>query len=280
MAAGMQVLKSRIKSVGATKKIISAMELISNSKLQRQRNLMEKNREYAATILKTMNHILATNPSLDNAYLKKHESKKVLTIVFSSDLGLCGGYNTNMLRLATNELNPSDPVIVIGTKLRSSLRNRGFKVENDHIHGDHLTYETCSRLIDEALHCYLNDEVCAIQVLYTEFINMVTFEPRIERLLPSENEQASNEENMVETLFEPSADEILNELIPLAVRSQLYSISLQTKTAEQASRRVAMENANENAEELTEKLVLQYNQARQAAITQEIAEIVAGADSL
>ncbi len=280
MAQGMQALKSRIKSVSATKKIISAMELISNSKLQKMRNLMEKNREYAQTTLLTMNRILEDNPKLDNQYLKPHQSKKTLTIMFSSDLGLCGGYNSNMIKMALSELNKEDPIVVIGSKARRPLITRGYDVTNEHIHGDSLTYEDCSRLVDDALRRYLNDEIARIQVVYTEFVNTVLFIPKVKVLIPIEVQEKKVKQVQVETIFDPNADEILNELVPMSLRSELYSIALQTKTSEQASRRVAMENANDNAEELTETLLLKYNQARQAAITQEIAEIVAGADSL
>lgn len=281
MAQGKQALKARIKSVSATKKIISAMELISNSKLQKQRNLLEKNREYAATCLETMNEILSDNPDLENRYLRKHQSNKALTILFSSDLGLCGGYNSNMLKMASSVLKKEDPMIIIGSKGRNWMMSRGFNVINDYLDSDNFAYEDASRIASQALAMYLDDEISRIQVVYTEFINTVTFRPAIKALLPMEVKKANKvREFKVETMFEPNADEILDSLIPMAVRSELYSLSLETKTSEQASRRVAMENANDNAEELSEKLVLQFNQARQAAITQEIAEIVAGADSL
>lgn len=280
MALGKQALKARIKTVTATKKIISAMELISNSKLQKQRNLMEKNREYAATCLDTMNQILQDNPGLDNKYLKKHTSDKTLTIVFSSDLGLCGGYNSNMLRLAQIELNVDHPILVVGSRARHWLKMRNFTILNEHVSSDTMDFIECSKLANRALELFLNDEISKIQVLYTEFFNTVSFRPVIKSLLPREENTNQTFGMHIETMFEPSPNEILDELIPMAVRSELYSIYLQTKTSEQASRRVAMENANDNADELKEKLVLQFNQARQAAITQEIAEIVAGADSL
>lgn len=280
MAQGKQALKARIKSVNATKKIISAMELISNSKLQKQRNLMEKNKEYAAVCLQTMNDILADNPDVENQYLRKHQSNRVLTILFTSDLGLCGGYNSNMLKIAGSELVKENPIIVVGSKGRSWLQMRGYNVINDYINGDSFSYEEASRIASLGLKMYLNDEICKIQVLYTEFVNTVTFRPVFKALLPMDKESKGTLGTKVETIFEPSANEILNELIPMAVRSELYSLYLETKTSEHASRRVAMENANDNAEELSDKLVLQFNQARQAAITSEIAEIVAGADSL
>ena len=279
MAQNRQALKSRIRSTQATMKITSAMELMSNSKLQRQRSMMEKNREYSTTLLKTLHHILSESDQVENKYLLKNDSNTVLTIVFSSDLGLCGGYNVNMLRYATTLMKKEDPVIVIGTKGRSWLSSRGYNVVNEVIDSDAFDYVEASNMIEKALQQVLSKEIGKIQVVYTYFKNTVTFEPRLEVLFPVEKGQGKLESKQ-EILFEPNADEILNTLIPMALKSTLYSLWMETKTSEQASRRLAMENATDNAEELKEKLVLQFNQARQAAITQEITEIVAGADSL
>ena len=279
MAQNRQALKSRIRSTQATMKITSAMELMSNSKLQRQRSMMEKNREYSTTLLKTLHHILSESDQVENKYLLKNNSETVLTIVFSSDLGLCGGYNVNMLRYASTLMKKEDPIIVIGAKGRSWLSSRGYNVVNEYIDSDAFDYVEASNMIDKALQQVLSKEIGKIQVVYTYFKNTVTFEPRLEVLFPVEKGQGKLESKQ-EILFEPNADEILNTLIPMALKSTLYSLWMETKTSEQASRRLAMENATDNAEELKEKLVLQFNQARQAAITQEITEIVAGADSL
>ncbi|MBR5208042.1 MAG: ATP synthase F1 subunit gamma [Erysipelotrichaceae bacterium] len=279
MAQNRQALKSRIRSTQATMKITSAMELMSNSKLQRQRSMMEKNREYSTTLLKTLHHILSESDQVENKYLLKNDSETVLTIVFSSDLGLCGGYNVNMLRYATTFIKKEDPIIVIGSKGRNWLSTRGYNVVNEVIDSDAFDYVEASNMIEKALQQVLSKEIGKIQVVYTYFKNTVTFEPRLEVLFPVEKGQGKLESKQ-EILFEPNADEILNTLIPMALKSTLYSLWMETKTSEQASRRLAMENATDNAEELKEKLVLQFNQARQAAITQEITEIVAGADSL
>ena len=279
MAQNRQALKSRIRSTQATMKITSAMELMSNSKLQRQRSMMEKNREYSTTLLKTLHHILSESDQVENKYLLKNDSETVLTIVFSSDLGLCGGYNVNMLRYASTLMKKEDPIIVIGSKGRSWLSSRGYNVVNEYIDSDAFDYVEASNMIDKALQQVLSKEIGKIQVVYTYFKNTVTFEPKLEVLFPVEKGQGKLESKQ-EILFEPNADEILNTLIPMALKSTLYSLWMETKTSEQASRRLAMENATDNAEELKEKLVLQFNQARQAAITQEITEIVAGADSL
>ena len=260
-------------------KITSAMELMSNSKLQRQRSMMEKNREYSTTLLKTMHHILSESDQVENKYLEKNSSESTLTIVFSSDLGLCGGYNINMLRYAAELIRKEDPVIVIGSKGRNWLTSRGYRVVNDYIDSDAFDYEDASKIIEKALQQVLSKEIGKIQVVYTYFKNTVTFEPHLETLFPVEKKEVKLESKQ-EVLFEPNADEILNTLIPMTLKSSLYSLWMETKTSEQASRRLAMENATDNAEELRDKLVLQFNQARQAAITQEITEIVAGADSL
>ncbi|MGM9974426.1 MAG: ATP synthase F1 subunit gamma [Clostridiaceae bacterium] len=281
MAQNKQVLKSRIRSTTATMKITKAMQLIANAKLLKIRNSMEKNREYSEVLLDTLHKILANNRELDNPFLKGKSSDRVLTIVFSSDLGLCGGYNSNMLRYAAEVCSPQDPIMVIGSKGRGWFSKRGFDVINDYINSDDLDYSESSKLMDRAIDMYLKNEIGRIQVIYTEFVNAITFRPEKKLLLPVEKSaQEEKKASLQETLFVPSVDEICEELIPMTLKSVLYSLWLQTKTSEQASRRVAMENATDNGEELKEQLTLQYNQARQAAITQEITEIVAGAGAL
>lgn len=280
MAQSKQALKGRIRSINATKKITSAMELIANSKLQKQRNMMEKNREYASYLKTMMHSILAACEDEENRYLKRRTSERCLTIIFTSDLGLCGGYNSNMLRYAAANLNADDPMILIGCKGASWLKNRGFNLIGEWSDSDNITFNELGKIADSALRMYLDDEIGKIQVLYTRFVNTVSFEPCLSVLLPFEKQKEQAKKMNAAMIFEPNPEEILENLIPMVVRSLVYSTWLETKTAEQGSRRMAMENATDNAEELTEKLVLQYNQARQAAITQEITEIVAGADAL
>ena len=170
-------------------------------------------------------------------------------------------------------------MIVIGTKGISTLRQKGFNLIHEPIGSDHVDFYVFNDLADEALNLYVDGEIGKIQILYCQFVNAVTFTPQLLTLLPVSPMEREGREFKVETLFEPGPDEILKSLIPMYVRSLLYSTHMQTKTAEQGSRRVAMESATDNADELIDKLTLQYNQARQAAITQEITEIVAGADA-
>ena len=144
---------------------------------------------------------------------------------------------------------------------------------------DTVKYSDLKKIADEAIEMYKNDEVGQIVCLYTHFVNNVTFNAEEEVIIPCKKEKVEKKSN-VETLLEPNAEEILENLIPMMIESEIYAKWLESKVAEQGSRRFAMENATDNAEELTEELLLAYNQARQAAITQEITEIVSGADAL
>lgn len=280
MAQGKQAIKSRIKSINTTKKITSAMELISNAKLTKQRNLMEKNREYATVLQDTVNQLVAHNPKVDNKFMKPRKSDKVLTIVFCSDLGLCGGYNANMMKLVDKVTKKEDPMMVIGTHQYQWLKNRSYNVINDVISSDSITFQEIKTMVNQGINMFLNDEIGRAQVVFTRFINTVSFEPTLMNLLPCEVKGEEGKLNTQETEFIPDENEILDNLLPMMLQNVVYSTYLQTKTAEQGSRRAAMENATDNATELNDKLLLQYNQARQAAITQEITEIVGGADAL
>lgn len=276
MAQSKQAIKNRIRSINATKKITSAMELLANVKLQKHRNLMSKNSEYALVLKNTLGNIVASNPDIENKFIVKRTSDRHLVFVFSSDLGLCGGYNSNMMK--TLESIRADEIILVGTHQYSWLVNRGYNVINDMVSSDSVNFNDLKRLANMAIEKYLNNEIGHIEVVYTKFINTVSFNSEVVELLPlaDNNIKPSN----VETLFEPDCDTILNDLVPMMVHNLLYSLLLETKTSEQASRRLAMENATDNATELNDKLVLAYNQARQSAITQEITEIIGGADAL
>lgn len=273
-------IKSRIKSISSTKKITSAMELISSVKLQKQRNMMVKNNGYAEVLRDTVAEILSSDIEIDNDFLRRKEGSSKFVFVFSSDLGLCGGYNGNIIKLAKEHVSKEDYVVAIGKKNYSFFKNNGYNVVNDMILSDTLTHIELKKIVDSAIQMYRDDKICGIEILYTKFINNVTFEPVLEKVLPGEYKGEKKEGPAKETIFEPNANEILDSLIPMMVNNEVYAKYLQAKTSEQGSRRFAMENATDNAEELTTQLQLEFNKARQAAITQEITEIVSGADAL
>ncbi len=277
MAGNKSAIKSRIKSVNSTKKITGAMELISNVKLSKNRNLMEKNRSYADALEEVVSSILSGEMIEENDYLTKKDAKQKAYFIFTSDMGLCGGYNINISKLVKENVSKDDYVYFVGNKFYDQLKTEGYNIVNEQIGSDAVEYTTIKKYADNALQMYKENKISSINVIYTRFVNNINFKASVSCILPGLN-TTSKEFKQID--FEPNADEILVDLIPMMVESQIYSKYLESKTSEHGNRRFAMENATDNANELTEKLELAYNQARQAAITQEITEIVSGADAL
>lgn len=273
------LIKSRIKSVATTKKITRAMELMANVKLQKQLNQLNKNRQYFNTMYETMSRILTSDIDIENSYLTKKDNTKKIVFVFCSDIGLCGGYNSNLIKYFEANYSKEDELIVIGSS-KYKYFNENYNVYNDLIYSDELTYNELKIKADYAIDKFKNNEIGEIDVVYTDFVNNVTFNPTSKVVLPCDKNEFITANNNQELLLEPNANDILNHLIPMYVENFVYAKFLEAKTSEQGARRFAMQNATDNAEELTEELLLAYNQARQAAITQEINEIVGGAEAL
>ena len=279
MAAGKLEIKARIRSVESTKKITKAMQLVATSKLKKQKQYMEENREYAYYLKETVQEILSSVEHSLHPYLQKNDADKAVTIVMTSDMGLCGGYNANVFRMIQNDVSKKDDIVMIGGRGAGWIHNKGYHVIREELDLEDECYSELMEVADMALEMYRKKEISEIRILYTKFVNSVTFAPQITTLLPVEKEERENKSNAV-TEFEPAGDKILDTLVPMYVRSLLYSYFLETKTSEQASRRMAMESATDNADEIKETLELEFNQARQASITQEITEIVGAVNAL
>lgn len=278
MASKLEI-KNRIRSVDSTKKITKAMQLVAASKLKKCKERMEENREYAGYLKETVDNIMINLFDSSHPYLMCDESKSPLTIVFTSDMGLCGGYNANEFRVIESKLEKDSPIIILGSRGSAWLSRRGYNVIKVLSNVDEEGYEDIVEVANIALQLYADQEISGIQILFTEYINPVSFVPVIQKLLPVEN-KGKGVVTTQTTIFEPSGEQILDYLIPMYLKSLLYSFWLETKTSEQGSRQNAMESATDNAQDLRDQLELQYNQARQAAITQEITEIVGGANAL
>lgn len=279
MAGNKAAIKSRIKSINSTKKITGAMELISNVKLTKNRSLMLKNRAYAGALEDMVANMLSGEMISENDYLTTKDAKEKLYFVFTSDMGLCGGYNINIEKLIKETVSKDDYIIFIGNKSYASIKKLGYNIINEMTSSDTADYMLIKEYADKALEMYRLNKINSINVIYTCFVNNINFKATAFSVLPGESKSEEKREyKQIE--FEPSADEILKDLIPMMVENQIYSKYLESKTSEHGNRRFAMENATDNANELTDNLLLAYNQARQAAITQEITEIVSGADAL
>jgi F-type H+-transporting ATPase subunit gamma len=214
-------------------------------------------------------------------YLNEDDSKPAFLFVITSDMGLCGAYNSNVLKLLHKAQRPGDYIVMIGGRGASFASARNIDLHEQVLDLDEEdAYEKLSSLVDEALKLFDEGKIGSIKVLYTHYKNTLTFEPQIKTLLPPDKPEVSESAVRAETIFEPEKSVMLASLIPLIVKSVLYSMFMESKTSEQASRRMAMETATDNAEELEEHLNLEYNRVRQSAITQEITEIVGGANAL
>lgn len=284
MPGGMQEIKRRIKSVESTKKITKAMELVATSKLRKTRNQLEQSKPYYSEVAKTVAELLANcKGNNDSAYLKENKDvTKEAYIVIASSLGLCGGYNANVFKEIKDVIKADDYVYSIGSKASSYLKKNHQGITDTKFEDLNTTFnfKDVTRLVTELTNMYCSQEISKIKIVYTEFINNLTFKPRIVTLLPIDADSFEDIElSKKETLFEPGPEEVLNSLIPMYLQAVIYGYIIESVTSENASRRTSMENATDNADELTEQLLLKYNQARQTAITNEISEIVAGANA-
>ncbi len=278
----MQSLRTRIRSVNSTRKITKAMEMIANAKLFRQRAAMEANREYAMRLRETVNEIVANNPGIDSPYLKQGNSDLKVTVVFCSDMGLCGAYNMNIMRFIKDNLTKQDPIFLVGTSLYRMLKQDGYRLLNkEAVSSDAVTPQQIREYIQAAEEMYFRHEVGTLDVILTRFVNTMSFQPEMIQLLPCAVEDYEKAEGpQAETLFEPNAEAILSEIMPMMLANMVYSAWMESTTSEQGSRRMAMKTATDNADELSSDLLLEYNKARQAAITQEITEIVGGSEAV
>ena len=281
MSGSQLAIKNRIRSIESTMKITKAMQLVAASKYQRQKERMSKNKEYAIELKELLDSILANIDNSDHPYLKNREDDHPCTIIYTSDMGLCGSYNQNVLRYAEEHLRKEDPLVLIGTSLYRQLKEDGFSLQQEEaIPAEKLSFSRLKEVMNTGMHLFLENKAGRVQVMYTKFVNTMTFVPATDVLLPCETVETEEEKTLVETLFEPSAEEILMELIPMMVQDSAYAHYLESTTAEQGSRRMAMKTATDNATDLAEALQLEYNKARQASITQEITEIVGGSEAL
>lgn len=282
--AGMRDIKRRIKSVSNTKQITKAMELVSSAKLRRTREKLEKTRPYYNTIVRSINDILASTSGIKHPFLEKREVKKAAYIVITADRGLCGGYNNNVIKLTEENIKNKENAVIIavGQKGRDFFRRRRYNLAGEFIHiSENPQYSHAREIGNIVIDLYKKKEIDEVNVVYTQFESTISQVTKIMKLLPAENvveKEGRKKTTLVE--YEPSPEEVLDYLIPKYIHSVIYGAMIEASASEQAARRNAMESATDNAEEMIEDLKLSYNRARQASITQEIAEIVGGAEAL
>lgn len=280
----MRDIKRRRDSIQSTEQITKAMKLVSTVKLQKSKNRAESSKPYFNLMYDTISSILRKSGNLNHKYLKPGDSQKKAVIAITSNRGLAGGYNNNIVKLISAELPAGDTLVyAIGRKGRDGLLRKGFEVHADYSEViNEPLYRDAADITLELLDAFARGEIGEIYLAYTSFKNTVTHIPRLIKLLPVEMEVKAEDSGKAQALmtYEPEEEEVLDSIIPKYMSSLIYGALLEAVASENGARMTAMDNATSNAEEMIEALSLQYNRARQGAITQELTEIVAGANAI
>ncbi len=283
--AGSKEIRTKIKSVENTRKITKAMEMVAASKMRKAQDRMRASRPYADKIRNVAAHLSFAQSEYRHPFLIKRDVvKNVGLIVVSSDKGLCGGLNTNVLRLSVNQMKTWEAegkgisVSAIGNKGYGFMNRVGAQVKS-HITGlgDTPHLEKLIGTIKVMLDAYIAGEIDQLYICYTKFINTMKQEPTMQQLLPLSGEQLGSPNGHWDYIYEPEAKPVVDELMVRYIESLIYNAVAENMASEQSARMVAMKSASDNAKSVIGELKLVYNKARQAAITKEISEIVGGA---
>ena len=283
--AGAKEIRTQIKSIGNTQKITKAMEMVAASKMRRAQDRMRSSRPYAEKIREVVSHMGKAHPEYKHPYLIERPASRVGLIIISTDRGLCGGLNINLFKAAIAEMkewrgqNLDVDLAVIGTKAMGFFRRLGGKVvsENSHL-GDTPKVEELIGSVKVMLDAYDEGQIDRLYLANNVFVNTMTQKPVIDQLLPvSGDDQDESLRHHWDYIYEPDAKEVMDGLLMRYIESLVYQGLVENIACEMAARMVAMKAATDNAGNLIDELQLVYNKARQAAITQELSEIVAGA---
>ena len=286
--ASMRDIKRRKGSIQSTQQITKAMKLVSTVKLQRAKQRAEQSKAYFNCMYETVTSVLGRTGNLNHPYLNGGNSAKKAVIVITSNRGLAGGYNSNIVKLVTRQSGFKKEdlrIYAVGKKGKDALNRYGYEiVEEDSDIIEEPLYIDAMALSFRVLEAYTKGEVGEIYLAYTAFKNTVVHEPTLLKLLPVEpekkEEEAQEKESKALMSFEPNDDEALEMIIPKYVTSLIYGGLIEAVASENGARMQAMDSATSNAEEMIDHLSLMYNRARQGSITQELTEIIAGANAI
>ena len=270
-------IKNRIRSMESTKQITKAMEMVAASKLRKAQNQVLESRPYFQTLYATLGNIVQTNRDFSSPYLQEQTNEKILYVVIAGDRGLAGGYNSNVLKAVLSQLQDQDMVLPIGKKAVDYFQSHSIaSLTQTYNQAEDISVADCFTVAKDLCKRYLKGEFGKIYVVYTDFVSVLSQVPQTLQLLPllrREDVQPLSESDIV---YEPDCETVFAAIIPEYLGGVLYGALCESRASEQAARRTAMDAATSNADEMIANLSLQFNRARQAAITQEITEIVAG----
>ncbi|NTU93106.1 MAG: F0F1 ATP synthase subunit gamma [Chlorobiaceae bacterium] len=283
-------IRIRLKGIKSTQQVTKAMKMVAAAKLRRAQDRAIQARPYAGKLKEMLASLSAkVDTSLNPLLSPREEVKKLLVILITSDRGLCGGFNTNIIKLAQKVIhedyadlykNGGVTMICAGTRGTDFFRKRNYNITSGYpAVFQNLDFSTAREIAETASKMYLSKEVDRVLVVYNEFKSVLAPNLKVEQLLPIAPEPGASDSGS-EYLYEPSPSAIIDVLVPKHLNTQVWRVMLESNAAEQAARMAAMDSATENAKELIRLLNISYNRARQAAITKELSEIVAGADAL
>jgi len=282
-ASNMQDIKRRIKSINSIEHITSAMKIVSAAKLRRAKATFEKTTEYFHFITDSIAEIFNNASEVPNKYLEgRREINRTCYIIITSCKGLCGSFNSNVIRAAVREIGQEQPVIVaVGTRGRDYFRKRGKEIVAEYLAPpESISFLETREISKPIIELYDSGEIDRVVLVYTSFVNNLEQQVKTLQLLPfkiEKNPEVLRVEREVE--YEPSVEEVFNYLVPKYVEIVVFGAIIESATCEHAARRMAMESATDNAREMLGDLSLYYNRARQAAITNEIIEVVSGSEA-
>ena len=280
--ANLKEIRNRIASIGSTMQITSAMKMVSAAKLKKAQDAITAMRPYSSKLTELLQNLSATLDSdAGGAYSKQRDLSKVLLVVVTSNRGLCGGFNSSVIKetvqnITANYQDIHVDLLTIGKKGNDILSKTYPVIDTRNNIYDELTFEKVAEVAEKIMHLYVDGTYDKIEIIYNRFKNAATQIPQVEQFLPIKPSEGDTNAS-ADYIFEPSKEKIVLELIPKSLKTQLYKAVRDSFAAEHGARMTAMHKATDNATELRDELLLTYNKARQAAITNEILEIVGGA---
>lgn len=275
---GLRDIKLRIKSINNTKQITKAMNLVATIKFKKARENVEHVKIYLSKFKSNMQAL--TFADSENDFISEREVKKSLFVVVAANRGLCGAYNSSIVKKAALEAANKNAIFyAVGSKSLDFFTKRNYVIADSKLDiGDEATFADAKAISDKILELYKSHEVDEVYILYNEFISSIKFEPSIKKLLPYKVEETKQSEELY--TYEPGAEVLLEEFIPRYITALVYGALLEALASELSSRMTAMSSATDNATKIIDDLSLQYNRARQAAITNELSEIIGGTEAL
>ncbi|MDQ0285047.1 F-type H+-transporting ATPase subunit gamma [Desulfofundulus luciae] len=281
-------LRRRIKSIKSTQQITKAMKAVSAAKMRRAQEQVLSARPYARRMKDVLGRVATAAGGVKHPLLEVREPKRVAYVLITADRGLCGGFNANLIRRTVQEtknISAELSLVCVGRKGRDYFRRRGYNIAQQYVGlGETIKLGHAQEIARYVMEKYAAGEFDAVYLIYSEFVNVLVQRPRVVKLLPVEppegQENGEGKPGRVEYIFEPSAESVLSELLPMYVENMVFHGLLESKASEHSARMTAMDNATKNAGDMIDRLTLSMNRARQAAITKEISEIVGGAAAL